>query len=234
MPNAVITGATQGIGKAIAEKLLSEGVSIAICARTQKDLDALQKEWENYYPDENIYTCKADLSKKKDVHAFAKYVLKHMGSIDIIVNNAGLFIPSTLQAEPDGRLEELMNINLYSAYYLTKDLLPTMKEKQNGHIFNICSVASHKAYPNGGSYGITKYALLGFSDNLREELKDEGIRITAISPGATYSRSWAGTGVDPDRIMDPNDVSDMLWAAYTLSSKANVESILLRPTLGDL
>lgn len=234
MANAVITGATQGIGKAIAEKLLSEGVSIAICARTQKDLDALEKEWDNFYPDVNIFTYKADLANKKDIKGFAKFVTKNMSSVDILVNNAGLFIPSTLEAEPDGRLEELMNVNVYSAYYLTKEFLTDMKQKSSGHIFNICSVASHKAYPNGGSYGITKYALLGFSDNLREELKEHGVKVTAVSPGATFSRSWAGTGVDPDRIMDPKDVADMVWAAYTLSSKANVESIVLRPTHGDL
>ena len=234
MPNAVITGATQGIGKAIAERMLSEGFSIAICARTQKDLDTLEKEWDNYYPDENIFTFRADLSKREEVKAFAAYVLKKMGSVDILVNNAGIFIPSTIQEEPEGRLEELMNINLYSTYYLTKYLLPNIKENGSGHIFNICSVASHKAYPNGGSYGITKYALLGFSDNLREELKEDNIKVTAISPGATYSRSWAGTGIDPDRIMDAKDVADMVWVAYTLSSKANVEHILMRPTLGDL
>lgn len=234
MPNAVITGATQGIGKAIAERLLSEGFSVAICARTKADLDKLYKEWDEYYPDANIIAHRADLAKKAEVQAFAKRVLEEFGQIDILVNNAGLFFPGKLIDEPDGHLEKLMDVNMYSAYYLTRAILPKLKEQAGGHIFNICSVASLRAYPNGGSYGITKYALLGFSDNLREELKDDGIRVTAICPGATNSRSWEGAGIDPNRIMDAKDVSDMVWAAYTLSSKANVETIVMRPIKGDL
>ena len=93
---------------------------------------------------------------------------------------------------------------------------------------------SLRAYPNGGAYSITKYALLGFSDNLREELKETNIRVTAISPGATYSRSWSGSGVPEGRIMKVSDVADMLWSAYSLSAMANVEHIVMRPQKGDL
>lgn len=234
MPNAVITGATQGIGKAIAERLLSEGFSIAVCARTKKDLDKLYKEWDEFYPDANILTYEVDLSVKKEVLHFAEHVLKEFSKIDVLVNNAGLFYPGLLADEPDGHLEKLMDVNLYSAYHLTRALLPKLKDQGKGHIFNICSVASLRAYPNGGSYGITKYALMGFSENLREELKNEGIKVTAICPGATNSRSWEGAGIDPKRIMEASDVADMLWSAYTLSTKANVETIVMRPTKGDL
>ncbi len=95
-------------------------------------------------------------------------------------------------------------------------------------------MASLKAYPAGGSYSITKYALLGFSDNLREELKPLGLRVTAICPGATWSRSWSGSGVAESRIMEAEDVANMLWASYSLSSRADVERIVVRPQGGDL
>src|SRR6185312_5050858 len=127
-----------------------------------------------------------------------------------------------------------MSVNLYSAYHLTRQLLPIIKEKKTGHIFNMCSVASLKAYPNGGSYGISKYALLGFSNNLREELIPFNIKVTALCPGATYSRSWEGSGVHPDRMMEGKDIADTLWASYTLSAQANVELIVIRPLKGDL
>ncbi|MCB0699451.1 MAG: SDR family oxidoreductase [Chitinophagales bacterium] len=234
MPNAVITGGTQGIGKAIAERFLSEGYSVAICARTQKDLNAVQDEWERYYADENIITYKADLSKKEEVKAFAQHVLHRFKTIDVLVNNAGLFYPGLLATEPEGQLEKLMEINMYSAYHLTRALLPKMKEQGSGHIFNMSSVAGLKAYPNGGAYGITKYAMMGFSENLRYELKDEGIKVSSICPGATNSRSWEGAGIDPDRIMDAKDVADIVWASYNLSSKADVETIVIRPQKGDL
>ncbi len=109
-----------------------------------------------------------------------------------------------------------------------------MKANGKGHIFNMCSIASLKAYPNGGSYSISKYALLGFSDNLREELMEDGIKVTAICPGATYTPSWEGSGVEPDRIMESADIAAMLWSAYNLSPQANVEMIILRPVKGDI
>ena len=104
----------------------------------------------------------------------------------------------------------------------------------SGHIFNICSIASLQAYPQGGSYSISKYALDGFSKNLREELKDKGIKVTGVYPGATYTNSWAGSGVAPTRIMEAQDIAKMILAAAHLSPQAVVEDIVMRPLLGDL
>jgi short-subunit dehydrogenase len=234
MPYAVVTGATQGIGKAIAEKLLQEGFSIAICARNAHDLETLEKKWNEQYPLASIVAYNADLTSKEDLVTFAATILAAFPVIDVLVNNAGTYFPGTIADEPDGYLEQLMAINLYSAYHLTRQLLPEMKARKAGHIFNICSIASLRAYANGGSYGITKYALLGFSENLREELKPDKIKVTAICPGATYSRSWEQSGVGPEDIMKASDVANMLWAAYHLSADADVETIVMRPLKGDL
>ncbi|MBT1712581.1 SDR family oxidoreductase, partial [Fulvivirgaceae bacterium PWU5] len=91
-------------------------------------------------------------------------------------NNTGFFVPGEIASEPDGTLESMINANLYSAYYTTRGLVQIMKERRSGHIFNICSIASIKAYSNGGSYAISKFALLGLSKCLREELKQDNIR----------------------------------------------------------
>jgi short-subunit dehydrogenase len=230
--NAIVTGATQGIGKAIAEILLENGCNIAICARNEGDLAALHQQWQGRYPDANIITETADFSTPEDVERFAERMRQAFGSIDILVNNAGIFQPGDIATEPKGQLETMMQVNVYSAYHLTRGLLPQMQ--RGSHIFNMCSVASLKAYPNGGSYSITKYALLGFSDNLREELKPKGIKVTALCPGATWSRSWSGSGVAEERIMEAVDVAKMVWAAYTLSAQAGVETIVMRPLAGDL
>ncbi|MEI8278470.1 MAG: SDR family oxidoreductase [Bacteroidota bacterium] len=234
MRYAIITGATQGIGKAVADKLLQEGFSIAVCARSSDLLQKVSAAWKAAYPKAQILTLQADLSKKEQVVAFAIEVLNSFPTIDILVNNAGIFAPGLFADESDGQLESLMAVNVYSAYHLTRHLLPTMKKSKAAHIFNMCSVASLKAYPNGGSYSITKYALLGFSENLREELKPHSIKVTALCPGATYSNSWAGSGIDPHRIMEAADVANMLWASYTLSAQANVETIVMRPLKGDI
>jgi short-subunit dehydrogenase len=155
---------------------------------------------------------------------------------DILINNAGRFIPGSVHNEADGILEQMIQTNLYSAYHLTRTILPAMQQStsSNKHIFNICSIASVQAYSNGGSYSISKFALLGFSKNLREELKPHNIKVTAVLPGAAYTDSWIGSGIDENRIMEANDVAAMVFAASQLSTKACVEEILLRPQLGDL
>ncbi|PZF71385.1 SDR family NAD(P)-dependent oxidoreductase [Taibaiella soli] len=234
MQYAVVTGATQGIGKAIAERLLKEGFSVAICARSEQDLTVLQNEWSAQYPAAKVLCIAADFTKQEDVTMFSAKVTEAFPQVDILINNAGIFIPGLLAEEPEGLLETLMQVNLYSAYHLTRALLPDMKAKRTGHIFNMCSVASLKSYPNGGSYSITKYALLGFSENLREELKNDNIKVTSICPGATNSRSWEGSGIPADRIMSSEDVANMLWATYTLSAQADVELLVMRPVKGDL
>lgn len=230
--NAVITGATQGIGKAVAEQLLANGFNVAICARSEGDLTELKESWRQQYPQSLVATVAADFSKPDDVARFAIQVRQAFSSIHILVNNAGIFQPGDIATEPRGQLETMMQVNLFSAYHLTRTLLPQMQA--GSHIFNMCSVASLKAYPNGGAYSITKYALLGFSENLREELKPNGIKVTAICPGATWSRSWSGSGVDRNRIMEAEDVATMLWSAYQLSERADVERIVMRPLGGDL
>ncbi len=228
MPNAIISGATHGIGKAIAEKFLQEGFSIAICARSEKDLAAAEAYWNEAYPAASIFTFAADLGNKKEAFAFGNFCLAQMETIDALVNNAGIFLPGSIAEEPDGQLEKMMDVNLFSAYHLTRQILPKMKAQQQGHIFNICSVASLMAYENGGAYSITKYALQGFSENLRLELMPHGVKVTALMPGATWSRSWEHSGLPESRLMQANDVADAVWMAFDLSKNTVVETIVLR------
>lgn len=233
-PVAVITGATKGLGRATAEIFAANGFDLFVCARTQADLDAMQRHWEQTYPQRRLVTVAADFGQKDDVLRFAEHIREQAPQVDVLVNNAGIFVPDTVSGEADGALEQLMEINLYSAYHLTRALLPLMRPHRCGHIFNMCSIASLIAYPRGGSYTISKFALLGFSKALREELKTEGIKVTAILPGATWSDSWRGVNFPVERLMQSDDVAKMIWAAYQLSDSAVVEELVLRPQLGDL
>ncbi|RAJ85408.1 NADP-dependent 3-hydroxy acid dehydrogenase YdfG [Chitinophaga dinghuensis] len=234
MMNAVITGASKGIGKAIAERLAREGFNVAICARQEAALQAAKESIQAQNAAVTVLAEQVDMGDKSQVLAFAEKIKSTFSSVDILVNNAGIFIPGALNEEADGLLEQLMAVNVYSAYHLTRSLLPDMITKRNGHIFNLCSVASHKAYANGGSYSITKHALLGFSRNLREEMKPHGIRVTSISPGATLTASWDGFEAPPDRMMPPEDIATIVWTAFSLAKQTVVEDILLRPVLGDI
>ncbi len=234
--NIVITGASKGLGRAIAEKFGSDkqGHGLLLCARNEEQLKSFAKELQARYPRTNVQAFVCDLSQREQIASFAQWLLAFNHPIDILVNNAGQFIPGSLHGEEEGVLEQMIQVNLYSAYHLTRALLPAMMERKKGHIFNMCSVASVTAYTNGGSYSISKFALLGFSKNLREELKTSGIKVTAVIPGAAYTDSWSGSGVDPQRLMEASDIAEMIYAASHLSSRAVPEEIILRPQLGDL
>ena len=231
--NIVITGASKGMGKAIAEKFASDENNIFIGARNEKELSETAYEL-NLTSGNRVQYFAADLSHKSGCLQFSKWILSQIDSVDILVNNAGQFIPGSIFNEEEGTLEKMIGVNLYSAYHLTRALLPGMMEKKSGHIFNICSIASLKAYSNGGSYSISKYAMMGFSKNLREEMKPFNIKVTAVYPGAVYTSSWEGSDVLPGRIMEVNDIVQMLYAASFLSPQACVEDIVIRPLLGDL
>jgi short-subunit dehydrogenase len=136
--------------------------------------------------------------------------------------------------EREGLLEEQLAINLFSAYHFTRAMLPGMMQAKTGHIFNICSIAALKAYANGGSYSISKYALHGFSKNLREEMKSFNIKVTSVFPGAVLTDSWGDFDNSSQRIMEVNDIAKMIYAASQLSPAACVEDIVIRPQLGDL
>lgn len=231
---AVITGGTKGIGKALVESFAGEGFSIATCSRSEEDLSALKKEIMTIYPDISFFYQKADLAQKVEVLSFANMVKETQMPVEVLINNSGLFIPGQVHNEEDGALESMINTNLYSAYHLTRALVPNMMERKQGHIFNMCSTASITAYTNGGSYCIAKFALLGMSKVLREELKSYNVRVTSVLPGATMTASWEGTDLPEERFMKAEDVADTVMAAYRLSDRAVMEEVLLRPQLGDL
>ena len=234
--NIVITGASKGLGKAIAEIFAADEQShnLFLCARTKDELEKTGKELQDRFPKTNMHTKTCDVADKNQLVDFAKWIKTITAKVDILVNNAGIYLPGSAHGEDDGVLESLMEVNVYSAYHLTRLLLPPMIKAKNGHIFNICSIASLQAYPNGGAYGISKFAMYGFSKNLREEMKPYGIKVTHVLPGAAFTDSWSGSGVDPKRIMEAGDIAKMVYAAAQLSPQACVEEIILRPLPGDL
>jgi short-subunit dehydrogenase len=234
--NVVITGASKGIGKAIAEIFAAEGATLFLCSRNEAQLQKTANEIKETNPQCTVQCKAADLSDKMAAKDFGAWCLQ-FGTPDILVNNAGHFLPGNVYNEEEGNIEKMIATNLYSAYHLTRTLLPAMMDKTNSrsrHIFNICSVAALEAYENGGAYSISKFALLGFSKNLREELKPFNIKVTAVSPGAVLTDSWGSFDNSNNRIMEARDIALMILACSKLSIQAVVEDIVLRPQLGDL
>jgi short-subunit dehydrogenase len=231
--NIIVTGASRGIGKAVSEIFAANGHDLLLCSRSEHALYKSLEELTTRFPAVTIKAKPFDLSKRDEAITFGNWCLS-FGTPGILVNNAGLFEPGSVYNEPEGNLESQLATNLLSAYHVTRTILPAMMKAGKGHVFNMCSIASLDAYPNGGAYSISKFALHGFSKNLREEMKPHGIKVTSVHPGAVMTDSWSGFDNSSKRIMESNDIAQLIYAASQLSVQACVEEILVRPQLGDL
>ena len=234
MKNIIITGASKGIGRAIALKFAAHGFAVAACARNKADLHALHIAVEELAPasDHIFMTC--DVTDREQLHTFAEKIRSNWKGMEILVNNAGVFLPGQVINEAEGTLEKLIDTNLYSAYHMSREIVPSMIAAKRGHIFNMCSVASLHAYANGGSYSISKFALLGLSKALREELKPHSVKVTSLMPGATLTDSWAGVDIPESRFMRAEDIAQLIYDVYHLSQNTVIEEVVLRPVLGDI
>jgi len=231
---AVLTGASRGIGRALAFALARDGYDLAVCSRSATKLAELKAEMAKVYPDAVLHTVACDVSLREDLDRFAAQVRQLSPHVDALINNAGVFIMGSILGEEEGRLEQMLDTNLLSAYHLTRALAPSMVARGRGDIVNICSVASLRAYPGGGSYSISKHALLGFSRNLRDELRPAGVRVTAVMPGAVLTDSWSGVDLPEERFIDVEDLADLIAGVLRLSPRTVVEDIVIRPQPGDI
>lgn len=230
----LVTGGTKGIGRAVIEKFASAGFHIITCSRHEEDLRKLKLDIEQQYTFSKVFYQATDVSSQEALGAFTRYVKSLNVKIDVLVNNAGVFIPGKITEENNTTLQHMIETNLYSAYFVTKALVPDMIKNKSGHIFMMCSTASITAYTNGGSYCISKFALYGMTKVLREELKHHGVKVTAILPGATFTASWEGVDLPAERFMKPEDVASAISNAYHLGPNSVVEELLIRPQLGDI
>lgn len=232
--NVLITGASKGMGEAIALNMAAQGHHLCICARKIQDLVQLQEKIQSTYPGIKVYIKVVDCSVEEEVLAFADFALAQMGSVDVLVNNVGVFKPAFILDEGFDALNFHMKTNVYAAYFLYKKLAPAMKERRNGYIFNICSVASKDTIASAGSYCVTKSALLSLNHVMRKEMMAHDVKVTAILPGSTLTNSWEGTSISPDEFIQPEDVAVAIENVMKMSVGANVEEIMIRPLHGQI
>lgn len=225
--NAIVTGATKGIGRAVALKLAEDGYNLSVCSRNEKELCSFVQELE-------LFGIKAvglatDCSNREDIKRFCEFTTTELGDIDVLINNVGTFLPASLMDEEDDIFEKQLALNLNAAYYFSKFFGKIMLRRQSGHIFNICSVASKQVIENAGSYCVTKSALLSLNNVLRQELAPYNVKVTAFLPGSTLTASWEGTSLPKEAFVQPEDIADTLHTILNLSTGVNVDEVILTP-----
>lgn len=232
--DVVVTGASQGIGRAIAETFSREfdAVRVALLSRTKSKLEAVAETCRELSAETLVAPC--DVTDDASVDAASERVLGDWGAPDVLVNNAGAFTPAPIDETTVDAFREQVDVNLNGAYAVTKAFLAPMREHGSGHLFFMGSIASVQAYPGSVAYCAAKHGLLGLARVVREETKQDGLRVTTLMPGATRTPSWEGTDLPDDRFMSPDDVAAAVCDAYRLSDRTVVEEILLRPQEGDV
>ncbi len=233
MPIVVVTGASQGIGRAIAEAFAEvPDVRLALVSRNEAKLHAVAEVCHVRGAEAAVFPC--DVTDADAVAQTASAIRTHWDAPDVLVNNAGDFRPGTILETPPEVFREQVEVNLNSAFYVTHAFLPAMLARKRGHLFFMASVASIRAYPGGGAYCASKHGLLGLARVVREETKDQGLRVTTLLAGATRTPSWDGTDFPDERFMPPEDIARAVVNTWRLSDRTVVEEILLRPQLGDI
>ncbi|MCB9360498.1 MAG: SDR family NAD(P)-dependent oxidoreductase [Flavobacteriales bacterium] len=224
---AVISGATRGVGKALAIMLAKEGYGLALCSRSLSDLEELKVELESTF-NVSIFIHQADLSIKEEALHFSRSIIDKFSKIDLLINNIGKYDIGRL-TDSESDLELMLNTNLNAAYYITKLIAINMGNNNSGHIFNICSVLSLSPRVDAASYTISKHALKGFNDVLREEMREHNVKVTAIYPGSINTSSWEGIIAPKEKFVQPEDIAETVKTCLHISKNANIEEIVIKP-----
>ncbi|MGM0884712.1 MAG: 3-ketoacyl-ACP reductase [Bacillota bacterium] len=223
---AIITGAGKGIGKAVAVALAAEGVNLGLVARTSADLEAMQASITDTYG-VKVAIAAADISVKADVDRAVASLKESLGSIDILINNAGIASFGTLLDMEPELWERIIQTNLMGTYYVTRAALPTMLEQSSGSIINIASTAGERGVATGSAYCASKFAVLGLTEALMQEVRKFNIRVTALTPSTVNTELATNAGLkigDEDRMMQAEDVAELVLATLKLPDRVFLKS----------
>ncbi|HVU25064.1 MAG TPA: SDR family oxidoreductase [Opitutus sp.] len=233
-PCVLITGASQGIGAAIAKVFAREvrGVRLALVARNEKKLEAVAKTCAKSGAEAEGFGC--DVSDEGAVAAMATAVRRRFGAVDVLVNNAGAFEMAPFAATSVALFDRMIAANLRSAFLVSRAFVPAMMRRRSGDVFFMSSIAGLGAYPHSTGYCAAKFGVTGIAKVLRAETKGKNVRVCCVYPGATWSPSWAASGVKEERIMPVADVARAFFDAWRMSRRTVIEEIVLRPEKGDL
>ena len=223
---ALVTGASKGIGYAIACELAGQGYSLGITSRSKQEIEEASASIRKQYAGAKIITSAFDVADIESSESFVSSVSKELGSISVLVNNAGSYHLGTSEMSID-KLRRLVDVNYLAAAGLVKAVIPGMKELGSGYIFNIASICGVHAFPDVGGYSASKFALVGYSEALAQELAPFGIKVTALCPSWVNTRNAERSALQPEEMIQPKDIALTVRYLLTLGKSASVREIVI-------
>jgi 3-oxoacyl-[acyl-carrier protein] reductase len=224
---ALVTGASRGIGRAIALRLANLGVSVAICGRDAQALGSAEAELQK--SSSLVYSQVADVTRASDVTSLVSKTENALGPITVLVNNAGIGLFGPTHEKSEAEWDRVLDTNLKSVFLVSREVAPSMIRRRAGDIINISSLAGRSAFPGGGIYCASKWGLQGLSACMAEDLRDYGIRVSVICPGSVATEFSGHKPKDPSKALSPEDVAHAVAMIVTQAPQSFMSEVQLRP-----
>ena len=225
---ALVTGASRGIGLAIARSLARMGARLGLCARDHGRLEQAASELRRDGAD--VVAVSADVRRADEIASLVKQIEQSLGPIDILVNNAGIGYFAPIQEASEANWDAVLDTNLKAVFLLSKAVAPGMIGRRSGHIVNIASLAGKNSFTGGGIYCASKWGLLGLTQCMAEDLRPFGIRVSAVCPGSVATDFSPHTGKDTSKMLQPEDVAHAVETILTQAPQSFISEVVLRPT----
>ena len=225
---ALVTGASRGIGQAIARTLARMGAMLSLCARDTQKLERAGRDLEA--EGAKVLVVPTDVSCPDDITSLVQTTERSLGPIEILVNNAGIGHFAPIQESSEANWDATLDTNLKAVFLLSKAVAPGMISRRSGHIINIASLAGKNAFAGGSIYCASKWGLLGLTQCAAEDLRPYGIRVSAICPGSVATDFSPHSNKDPNKMLQPEDVAHAVELILTQAPQSFISEVLLRPT----
>jgi 3-oxoacyl-[acyl-carrier protein] reductase len=225
---AVVTGGTRGIGRAIAGRLLEDGVKVAICGTTTRSVEGAVKSLADYG---EVYGQVADVSQLDQVKSFITEAHRRFGDIGILINNAGAGVFQPVADLSPAEWERMIALNLSGVYYCCHEILPIFKQRGGGDVINISSLAGKNPFAGGAGYNASKFGLNGFSEAMMLDYRNDGVRVSYIMPGSVATEFGGGlTSTATDWKIAPEDIAEVVVTLLKMHPRTTVSRVEIRPS----
>ena len=225
---ALVTGASRGIGLAIARRLGQMGARVSICARNAANLERAASDLRA--AGIQVLALRTDLTRGPEIATLVSETQRTLGPVDILANNAGIGVFGPFHEQTETDWNAVLDTNLKSVFLTSRAVAPEMIRRKTGHIINISSLAGKSTFANGAIYCASKWGLLGLSGCMAEELRAHGIRVSAVCPGSVATEFSPHAGKDPSKMLQPEDVAHAVEALVTQSPGSFISEVQMRPT----